>query len=97
MLHDKEYLNSRFLCGKLQLTPHNSESHTEEMGQDIYRFTAVPGKFKDEKGNFSPMQPEVFPEKQELFATDNTAVGDEKTCALCAQDFEDIFQIRCLF
>lgn len=67
------------------------------MGQDIYQFTAVPGKFKDENGNFSPMQLEVFPEKRELFATDNTTVGDEKTRALCAQDFEDTFRIRCLF
>lgn len=49
-----------------------------------------------ENGNSSPKQLEVFPLKNELFTLDNTTVGDENTCALSAQDFEDRFQVRYL-
>lgn len=50
-----------------------------------------------ENGNSSPMQLEVLPlKKQKLFASDNTTMGNENTCALSAQDFEDRFQVRYL-
>lgn len=72
------------------------------MGQDVYQFTTIPRKFKydsmtAENGSSSPMQLEVFPvKKQKLFALHNTTMGNENTCALSAQGFEDRFQVRYL-
>lgn len=69
------------------------------MGQDIYQFTTVPRKFKYDCWKWQ-LQPSaaggISPEKQELFALDNSTVGDENTCALSAQDFEARFQVRYL-